>query len=397
MSHSQSRRQRRWMRTGAARSKVGAETGRYVVSRFSQNSALLFGMKRVTSFLVATFHGCRYNQVGERGPTVEKKGRGNLSRMPRIDQQRLDHRLERFDLGMRSPPRPKSVNNDLAFQSKPMVDENGVVDWDAITIKGTSTKLEKDYLRLTQPPDPATVRPQAVLEDAMQNILEKWAKGGMDYIYACSQLKAIRQDLVVQRIKNTFTVEVYEGHARIALQKGDLNEYNQCQTQLQELYTCGLPGQHNEFTAYRVLYYLYLQASCSGGSTGLLKILQELPAGEQHPAISHALRVRQAISLTDYHLFFSLYENTPNLGQHIMQKLLQTMRVEALRRIIKAYRPTISLPFVLRELLFNVEEEGVSFLQRCGVAFTPDGLEVACKTSSIDASGLDADAPNSLL
>lgn len=31
-----------------------------------------------------------------------------------------------------------------------MVDENGVVDWDAITIKGTSTKLEKDYLRLTQ-------------------------------------------------------------------------------------------------------------------------------------------------------------------------------------------------------------------------------------------------------
>lgn len=38
----------------------------------------------------------------------------------------------------------------MAFQSKPAVDENGGVDWDAITIKGTSTKLEKDYLRLTQ-------------------------------------------------------------------------------------------------------------------------------------------------------------------------------------------------------------------------------------------------------
>lgn len=61
------------------------------------------------------------------------------------------------------------------------------------------------------------------------------------------------------------------------------------------------------------------------------------------------------------------------------------------------YRPTISIAFVLRELLFNVEEEGVTFLRRCGVNFTPDGREVACKTSSIDASGLDADAPNSLL
>lgn len=122
----------------------------------------------------------------------------------------------------------------------------------------------------------------------------------------------------------------------LTLEQGDLNEYNQCQTQLQELYASGIPGQHQEFTAYRVLYYLYLQACCSGGSKGLLKILQELPAGEQHPAVSHALRVRQAISITDYHLFFSLYESTPNLGQHIMQKLLQTIRVEALRRMIKA-------------------------------------------------------------
>lgn len=74
--------------------------------------------------------------------------------MPLFDQQRLDNRLERFDKGIRSPrsasQRLESSNNDLAFQSKPMVDENGDVDWDAITIKGTSTKLEKDYLRLTQ-------------------------------------------------------------------------------------------------------------------------------------------------------------------------------------------------------------------------------------------------------
>lgn len=61
------------------------------------------------------------------------------------------------------------------------------------------------------------------------------------------------------------------------------------------------------------------------------------------------------------------------------------------------YRPTISLTFVLGELLFEAEEDGVVFLQKCGVDFTADGLEIACKTSFVDASGLEADAPNSLL
>ncbi|CAM9647826.1 unnamed protein product [Hapterophycus canaliculatus] len=342
-----------------------------------------------------------HGQMGGRESPAQRKGKGSLSKMPHVDQRRLSNRLERFE-GMRPPStssRSTSGNSDLAFKSKPMVDDNGMVDWAAITIKGTSTSLEKDYLRLTQPPDPASVRPQPILERSLEKISAKWAKGGMDYVYACSQLKAIRQDCVVQRIKNAFTVQVYEGHARIALQQGDLNEYNQCQTQLQasELYACGLPGSQQEFTAYRVLYYLYLQTSCSGGSTGLTKILQELPTGEQDSAVSHALRVRKALAMTDYHLFFSLYKTTPNLGRHIMQKLLKTMRVEALRRIIKSYRPTISLPFVLRELLFDTDEDGVAFLQACGVVFTTNGLEVACKESSIDASGLDADAPNSLL
>jgi hypothetical protein len=38
----------------------------------------------------------------------------------------------------------------------------------------------------------------------------------------------------------------------------DLNEYNQCQTQLKHLYASGLKGSEMEFVAYRILYYVYL-------------------------------------------------------------------------------------------------------------------------------------------
>ena len=67
-------------------------------------------------------------------------------------------------------------------------------------------------------------------------------------------MKALRQDLTVQRIRNSFTAEVYEHHARVALANQDLGEFNQCQTVLKTLYGEGVSGQEVEFLAYRVLY-----------------------------------------------------------------------------------------------------------------------------------------------
>ncbi|KAJ4154082.1 hypothetical protein LMH87_010545 [Akanthomyces muscarius] len=172
-------------------------------------------------------------------------------------------------------------------------------------IVGTSEVLEKRYLRLTAPPIPSNVRPEHILRQTLDLLKRKWRKEG-NYSYVCDQFKSMRQDLTVQRIRNDFTVSVYEIHARIALEKGDIEK-------------------------------------------------EEMP-------IKHALNVRSALALGNYHKFFQLYLDTPNMGAYLMDMFVVRERLAALCNMCRAYKPDVKLRFVTEELGFESDADAAQFI-----------------------------------
>ncbi|KAI0255817.1 SAC3/GANP/Nin1/mts3/eIF-3 p25 family-domain-containing protein [Lactifluus subvellereus] len=228
----------------------------------------------------------------------------------------------------------------------PEADPN-VPNWDQHTIVGTSQEIFKDYLRLTSEPKPEQIRRYNVLQQTLTELKKRWREKA-PYNWICSQFKSLRQDLTVQRIKNDFTVAVYEIHARMALEVADMVEYNQCQSSLKGLYELGIPGNVEEFTAYRILMLLHGR----NRSELNLYVSQLTSKQKASAAVKHALAVQRALALGNYHAFFEYYLNAPNMGAYIMDHFVDRERLRALLVMTKAYQ-RISLAFVHQELAFD--------------------------------------------
>ena len=263
------------------------------------------------------------------GPSKDqaKKGKNtNKLASNRVDtsQDALERRKQRF--GHISPV-------ESPFTSSR--DDSPMGGADSGPIVGTCQTLEKNYYRLTAPPNPSTVRPLHVLEKALNLIIDKW-KSAKDYAYICDQLKSMRQDLTVQHVKSAFTIKVYEIHARIALQMKDLGEYNQCQTQLRALYRLGLGGKEShadEFLAYRILYLMY---TCN--RTDMNDMLADLtPADKETPFVRVALQVRSAVASGNYYKFFRLYSEVQNMNMvpYLMDMFVERERLAAMAKICR--------------------------------------------------------------
>jgi hypothetical protein len=245
---------------------------------------------------------------------------------------------DRLRVGQRSQRFAKGSEGNKMFKSKLSIEEllktvsvSTNDETDSYCIEGTSSQLEKRYLRLTAAPHPSTVRPEPILRQSLTYVLDK--SNSKEYNYICEQMKSIRQDLTIQGIRNDFTVEVYETHARIALKNGDWSEFNQCQSQLGVLYDEGLPGHKPEFMAYRVLYHMLTNETAD-----FIEVFKKITADMMSdPAIVHSMKLREAWSSDNYSKFFRLYKVTPNCGRHLVELFIDRERKSALRIMTKAY------------------------------------------------------------
>jgi SAC3/GANP family len=318
-------------------------------------------------------------------------------------------RAKKYQVDEPLPTKKKSQGLNLVFGNEDTIEE---ADWDDLTIKGTCTDIEKRYFRLIAPPEPSAVRPLHILKLAFERVLAKYKESGdtgsgglaavksisdspsvsLQYsnypfykAYVNDQLKSIRQDLVVQCIRNEFTIDVYETHARIALENRDASEFVQCQTQLEILYsreeTKGARKARIEFLSYRFLYSLY-----SDSSSDAILLLKSLAQEElAHAYIQFAVQARAAYISNNYYSFFTALRPTApcHLG-YMMDLLAHKLRLRSLRIIADAIRPSVPLSALASMLGYRSLTECKDFVSSASGVFTQtdDSFAFDCKSSA---------------
>ncbi|KAI8865760.1 hypothetical protein GQ42DRAFT_129103, partial [Ramicandelaber brevisporus] len=149
-------------------------------------------------------------------------------------------------------------------------------------------------------------------------------------------------------------------HARIALEKSDIGEFNQYNNSVDTVHIANV----NEFTAYRILYCLFARAKTDiAGELANLTPRQR----QQDPAIGNALAIQRALATGDHFTFFKLYKRIPNHGKYIVDQFINRERLAYLRRMCTAFRPAILVAELTQLLAMDKTTAVKKWLKELGI------------------------------
>lgn len=205
------------------------------------------------------------------------------------------------------------------------------------TIVGTSTNLEKEYLRIAgdQDIDPSKVRPLAILKESLHYCLDKYNQN-QNYEYISEQLRSIRQDLSVQHIEDPFTVEVYETHTKLAILNKDWSNANQSMVQLEIYYAKKLGIFQNicEFWKYRIIYLFGVE-----DIDGLCSFVPKIDNNVlQSRDVQFAIYLWEISQSGEWMKYFSIMKKADPYVASVMSLKAQNLRVTALSCICRGFR-----------------------------------------------------------
>lgn len=287
------------------------------------------------------------------------------------------------------------------FTQLTLSDRNSAADASKLTSTavGRSNELERLYSRYE--PNMDDIRPLPVLIRAFEYIQrrasEKERQDGQlsGRKYLSDQLKGMRQDLHVQSLVNSFTVRVYERHARLCLATGDLGEFNQCQAALKNMYNDARiddtgRAHAGEFFYYR-LAYLWLSEQHDALSTELINFTSahlrcigapktskqqvspsHLSVGPTRAGLQRTLRLCAACDTGDCATAVQILSSYPREMRLLLMMYLQRLRVRWLREVLCAMRGSVSIRFIMSSL-----------------GFTPVHVRRPCEAAAYNAAGLE--------
>ncbi|GET93054.1 hypothetical protein, conserved [Leishmania tarentolae] len=232
---------------------------------------------------------------------------------------------------------------------------------------GLSTELERHYTRYE--PVAEDIRPPAVLKEAYTHItmhatvLEKREGKKAAQKYLSDQLKGMRQDLRVQNVVDNFTVMVYEVHARLCLQTGDIGEFNQCQAGLKQFYAMDTVDLSQcdvkNFFLYR-LVYLTLSGQYDSLSTELIHFTNAQLQGTDRvgssiarDSVNRTLALCAACNDGDTLSLCRLLLSFETEMTYLVRIYLQKLRIMWLKEILTAMKGSLTLRFLMASLGFT--------------------------------------------